>query len=180
VKRVLVIGCGGSGKTTVATEVARRLGLPLIHLDAEHFDEAWKPTDQEFFAARQHDLVAKPEWVIEGNYASTLPIRLAAADTLVILDMPVWVCLLGILQRRLRYRGGQHADGVFDRISLDFLRYIWNYRRLTRPRVRSLITRHGAHLRPVVLTSRRQANHWLGSIPADKAGVEPATPDGEH
>ena len=81
------------------------------------------------FAALQRDLVAAPRWIIDGNYASSLPIRLQAADTVIFLDLPGWACLWGILQRRLRHGGGQHqAIGVYDRITWDFARYILGYR----------------------------------------------------
>ncbi len=163
-KRVLVIGCGGSGKTVISRAIASRLGLPLIHLDAEHYDPQWHPLERELFAARQRQLVSGTQWVIEGNYAATLAIRLHAADTLVILDLPARTCVLGIVQRRLKYRGGQHADGVFDRVTWEFLRYVVNYRRRMRPRIEDLVAEHGSHLHPVVLVSRRRANRWLRTL----------------
>ncbi len=95
VKRVLVIGCGGSGKTVISRAIASRLGLPLIHLDAEYYDPEWHPLEPELFAARQRQLVSGTQWVIEGNYAATLGIRLHAADTLVILNLPARTCILG-------------------------------------------------------------------------------------
>ena len=93
--------------------------------------------------ALQRDLVAAPRWIIDGNYASTLPIRLQAADTVIFLDLPGWACLWGILQRRLRHGGGQHqAIGVYDRITWNFARYILGYRKTMAPRVRALIAEH--------------------------------------
>jgi adenylate kinase family enzyme len=165
VDRVVVIGNGGSGKTHLARRLATRLDLPLTHLDAEYYDDAWQPCPPEAFAARQRRLVARPRWVIEGNYAATLPIRLAAADTLVFLDLPAATCLAGIAQRRLRYRGGQHPDGVYDRITVRFLRYVAGYRRTMRPRIRQLVADHGRRVDVVVLTSRRQADRWLAALP---------------
>jgi len=107
--------------------------------------------------------------VIDGNYASTLPIRLAAADTVVFLDLPATTCLAGIVHRRLRQRGGQDkATGVYDRITWDFVRYVWNYRRSMRPRVLALIDQHAGHAQVTVLTSRRAARRWL--IAATAAG----------
>ena len=73
----------------------------------------WQPLAKEPFAALQRGLVAAPQWVIDGNYASSMPIRLEAADTVIFLDLPARACLWGIAQRRLRHRGGQHgAIGV--------------------------------------------------------------------
>lgn len=68
-----------------------------------------EPATQEKFAALQRDLVAQPWWLIEGNYAGTLPIRLTAADTVIFLDLPAITYLAGVAQRQWRYRGGQHA-----------------------------------------------------------------------
>jgi adenylate kinase family enzyme len=160
--RVAVIGCGGSGKTTVSRRLADRLNAPLTHLDAVYYDRDWNALPPEKFAARQAELVAEPRWVIDGNFASTLPIRLKRADTVIFLDVPPIVCLWGIVQRRYRYRGGQHVEqGVFDRIHWGFVRYIVGYRRTMRPRVRALIADHAAHANIVTVTSRRAARRYL-------------------
>jgi adenylate kinase family enzyme len=164
-EKVVVIGCGGSGKTYLATQVAAILDIPLTHLDGIYYDADWRELGQQEFAERQRDLVGEPRWLIEGNYASTLPIRLAAADTVIFLDLPALTCLLGILQRRWRYRGGQHAnDGVFDRITTSFVRYIWGYRRTMRPQVKHLIAEHAGHARTVTLTSRRQSPGFVRAL----------------
>lgn len=160
--RIAVIGCGGSGKTYVARRLAEHLNLPLTHLDGVYYDADWNPLPQDDFADRQRELVARPRWLIEGNYASTLPIRLASADTVIFLDLPAIACLAGILERRWRYRGGRHArDGVYDRISWSFVRYIWGYRKTMRPKVRELIAEHGANAQLITLTSRGDTARFL-------------------
>jgi adenylate kinase family enzyme len=165
VDRIAIIGCGGSGKSTVARQLARILDVPLVQLDAIYYDEHWTPLPGDDFAAQQEKLVTGERWIIEGNYASTLPIRLAAADTVIFLDLPAAACLWGIAQRRLRYRGGQHqADGVYDRITWNFIRYILDYRHTMRPRVRNLLQEHGPHVRLRTLTSRRQANRFIDRV----------------
>lgn len=161
VKRIAIIGCGGSGKSHLARQVGAALDLPVTHLDALYYDEAWNPLPKDQFAHLQRDLVAAPTWVIDGNYASSLPIRLAAADTVVFLDLPAATCLWGVAQRRLRQRGGQDkAIGVYDRITTDFLRYVRDYRRTMRPRVSALIDQHAGHADVVVLSSRRAIRRW--------------------
>jgi len=163
--RIAIIGCGGSGKSTVARKLARILDVPLVHLDAIYYDEHWTPLPKNEFAAQQEKLASGERWIIEGNYASSLPIRLTAADTVIFLDLPAAACLWGIVQRRWRYRGGQHqADGVYDRITWSFVRYILGYRHNMRPRVRSLLRDHGPHVRLITLTSRRHANRFLNRL----------------
>jgi adenylate kinase family enzyme len=161
-ERIAIVGCGGSGKSHLARVLGARLGITPIHLDAAYYDKGWKPLDQEAFAALQRHLVAAPRWIIDGNYASTLPIRLKAADTVIFLDLPGWACLWGIAQRRLRHGGGQHqAIGVYDRITWGFIRYILGYRKKMAPRVRALIASHAEHAQVTVLRSRAAVHSYL-------------------
>jgi adenylate kinase family enzyme len=167
-ERIAIIGCGGSGKSHLARVLGVRLGITPVHLDAAYYDKDWKPLDQEAFASLQRDLVAAPRWIIDGNYASTMPIRLEAADTVVFLDLPGWACLWGIAQRRLRHGGGQHqAIGVYDRITWDFIRYILGYRRKMAPRVRAMIAGHTGYAQVTVLRKRAAVRRYL----ADPATV---------
>jgi adenylate kinase family enzyme len=162
VERVAIVGCGGSGKTHLARDLARRLGLPLTHLDAIYYDAKWDALSREAFVEAQLRLVAEPRWIIEGNYASTLAVRLVAADSVIVMDLPARSCLLGVLQRRLLHRGGQHQElGVYDRITWSFIKYIVGYRREMLPRVRGLIRRHAPGATVVVLRSRREARRFL-------------------
>lgn len=166
--RIAIIGCGGSGKTHLANQLEVLFNLPLTHLDGVYYDADWEPLPQEEFAALQHQLVAGPRWLLEGNYAGTLPIRLARADTVIFLDLHATTCLTGILQRRWRYWGGQHAkDGIYDRITWDFIRYVCRYRTTMRPRVRALMDEHGGNARLVTLTSRRQTARFTAQLRAE-------------
>jgi adenylate kinase family enzyme len=168
-KRVALIGCGGSGKTFLSKQFAALIDAPVTHLDAVYYDDEWNTLPKEKFATIQEELVVAPSWVIEGNYAGTLPIRLRAADTVIFLDLPPAVCLWGIAQRRLRHGGGQHnATGVYDRITWNFIRYVWGYRKTMAPRVRTLIREHAADKTVHVVTSRRQARALLARMAAEQ------------
>lgn len=162
-ERIAIVGCGGSGKTHLARQLAEQLALPLTHLDAVYYDENWEKLPQEEFSMLQKGMVAEPRWIIEGNYAGTLPIRLEAADAVIVMDLPAHTCLFGILQRRLQHRGGQHkATGVYDRINWSFIRYVIGYRKSMLPRVHQLIAEHASPDTPiVVLRNRRVAQRFL-------------------
>jgi adenylate kinase family enzyme len=166
--RIAIIGCGGSGKTHLAHRMAVLLNLPRTHLDGIYYNADWNPLPHEDFATLQRDLVARPQWIIDGNYASTLPIRLATADTVIFLDLPAITCLTSVVRRRLRYRGGQHTqDGIYDRLTWNFIRYIWTYRTAMRPRIRQLLDQHGRHAQLIILTSRRQVTRFVSHLAAE-------------
>lgn len=166
-QRIAIMGCGGSGKTTIGRQLAGQLGTQITHLDAIYYDDQWNKMDADKFAAAQEELVAAQTWVIDGNYAGTLPIRLKRADTVIFLDLPALTCLRGIAQRRWRYRGGQHDNtGVYDRITWGFVKYVWGYRKDMAPRMRALIAEHAAHADVRIVTSRRAANRLLADLKA--------------
>jgi adenylate kinase family enzyme len=181
VDRIAIIGCGGSGKSHLSRSLGILLGITPVHLDGLYYDQDWKPLDREQFAALLRDLVSAPGWIIDGNYASSLPIRLQAADTVIFLDLSGRTCLWGIAQRRFRHRGGQHKDiGVYDRITWNFVRYILGYRRQMAPRVRKLIADHAGNAEVFVLRSRRAARDYLAAVSVQASPSARAVTVGEE
>jgi adenylate kinase family enzyme len=101
-RRVNVKGTSGSGKTTFAQELAERLGLPFVELDALHHGPNWTEATAEEFRARVGEAMdANPEgWVIDGNYEAKLANTLiGAADTIVWLDLPLRLKLRRVARR---------------------------------------------------------------------------------
>lgn len=161
-RRVAVVGCAGAGKSSFAAELGRRTGLPVVHLDHHYWHPGWVGTPREEWRAVQAELVAGDAWIIDGNYGSTLDLRFARADTVIWLAPSRWRCLAGVLRRRLSARGAAvQAPGCPERVTLDFLRWIWRYDRDARPVLDAALTRHREHLRIVQLTSRQQARAFL-------------------
>ncbi|SDM04459.1 hypothetical protein SAMN05421874_13672 [Nonomuraea maritima] len=166
--RVAVVGCGGSGKSHLARELGRLLGAPVVHLDAVYYDDEWNPLPKDAFEAVQRDLVAEPRWVIDGNHNSSLPIRLQACDTVVMMDVPTRAALWGIVSRRLRHGPGQHSAGVYNHLHWGFISYVATYRRRMRPQVLAKIDEFAAGKRVVFLTGRAHTRRWLRQVAAGR------------
>jgi adenylate kinase family enzyme len=169
-KRVAVIGSGGSGKSTFARELASRTGLPLVHLDRLFWQPGWVPTPDEQWRELQVALVRDDEWILDGNYSRTLDARLAAADTVFFFDTPTLLSVAGVLRRWARHHGrALQADGCPELVSLSFLLWVWRYRRRTRPRVLEQLRSHAGGARVVVVRSRRDATAALRALPSSTA-----------
>lgn len=135
-KRVLVIGSPGAGKSTFAVALAKRTGLDPIHLDKHYWRAGWIEPDAGEWAAEVERLTARDRWVMDGNYGGTLALRLRRADTVIWLDYSARVCLWRILRRAVRYRGRVRPDmaiGCPERMSWEFFSYTarfpWSGRR---------------------------------------------------
>jgi len=159
------VGCGGSGKSYLSLRLGALLGLPVTHLDDLYYDLDWNTLPAAEFAAVQEELVAGSAWVIDGNYNSTLSIRLRACDTVVLMDVSTLAALWGIVSRYLRHGGGHRGGGVHNRITWGFVVYVATYRRRMRPRVLAAIAEHARHAEVVRLTGRRHTERWLATIP---------------
>ncbi|QBI56109.1 topology modulation protein [Streptomonospora litoralis] len=169
-KKVAIVGCGGSGKSHLARALGQVLDAPATHLDAAFYDDEWNALPMDEFAQLQRELVSQPLWVIDGNYNSTLQIRLEACDTVVLMDVSTIAALYGIFSRQLRHGAGHKGNGVHNRVHWGVLTYVATYRRRMRPRVMAKIEEFAADRADVVLlTNRRQTRRWLREVAAEQA-----------
>ena len=169
-RRVAIVGAGGAGKSWLALDLGERLGIDPIHLDALYYDRRWQPTAPQRWEELQRELVAADTWIIDGNYRSTMEIRLAAADTIVFLDVATPRRLRRVVARRLKRRGPARPNLVgAERLTWAFLRYIATYNRTRRPDLLRLLARHADHSALHVVRSDADVQAFL-----DRADQRPS------
>jgi adenylate kinase family enzyme len=162
-KRAIVIGSGGAGKSTFARSLSGRTGLPVVHLDKLFWRPGWQPTPKEEWAEKVRLEIEKPEWIMDGNFGGTRLMRMQAADTIIFLDLPRWQCLWRIVKRRLTHSGRNRpdmAEGCNEKLDLEFIIWVWNYPKLSRARaLEEISSLKGKHL--VILRSQADINRFL-------------------
>lgn len=162
--KVLVIGSGGAGKSTLAAHLGERTGLPVVHLDALYWRAGWVETSKHEWTRTVEALVERDAWIMDGNYEGTLDLRLAACDTVVFLDTPRLVCLWRVIKRRVRFHRRTRPDmteGCGERLTWEFVRWIWTYPQERRPRLLEKLAAVADEKQVVVLTSPSEVERYL-------------------
>ena len=162
-ERICIIGCPGSGKSTLAARLAAQTGIPAVHLDQLFWQENWVQRTAAEFDELLAEALKQSRWIMDGNFARTLPLRLGFADTLVVYDLPKWRSLLGYFKRLRRYRGQSRPDmtpGCAEKLDWEFVGYILKFKRED---LRAL-QREFPDLTIIRLRSHRQAEDWLGQV----------------
>jgi adenylate kinase family enzyme len=149
-KRVLVIGSGGAGKSYLARELGSRLGLEVIHLDVHFWKPGWVETPANEWQAIVERLIARPSWVMDGNYGGTMAVRFQAVDTIIFLDISRWICLWRVFVRLVQDRGRKGSDlpeGCPESVDWEFTKWVWHYPSRERPTVLERLAAAGINKR---------------------------------
>lgn len=169
-QKVIVIGCSGSGKTTFCLALKKATNLPLIHLDFAHHQNIWDRNPVKAKIQKQNHiqrLLQEPEWIIDGNYQRTLHMRAEAADTIIFLDYPWWLCMWRALKRRWMYRNAQRPDMPTtwkEKISWELLKEILTYQKNRRPRILEILNKLKSKKRVIVFHNSDEANSFIESM----------------
>lgn len=102
-KKIIVIGCSGSGKTTFSRQLHDIIGIPVFHLDYYNFNDYGSSIDREDFIKIQNNIMSSENWIIDGNYFGTLELRISRADLVFFFDMPTDLCVKGAVERTHRF-----------------------------------------------------------------------------
>lgn len=162
-KRIMVIGCPGSGKSTFSRALHQKTGIPLYHLDMMYWNPDRTTVDRTVFRERLNTTLHKDEWIIDGNYGSTIELRLQACDTVIFLDFPLEVCLDGIRQRRGKPRSDMPWIENENEEDADFIGFIKSFNHQSRPKIIELLDEYSCK-DIYIFKSREQADTFLEHI----------------
>ncbi|MFO1445502.1 DNA topology modulation protein [Bacillus sp. Bva_UNVM-123] len=137
-KKIIIIGAGGAGKSTLAHKLGQILNIEVFHLDALFWKPNWTPTPQEEWESMTKQLLAKNSWIIDGNFGSTMDLRIQEADTIIFLDYSTIRCLYGVIKRRIQYHGKTRpdmGDKCPEKLDFEFIKWIAKYRKKKSPNI---------------------------------------------
>ena len=164
--RILIIGCGGAGKSTLARQLGEKLNLPVVHLDKLFWKPGWVESSKEEIDEKIRLELEKDRWIIDGNYNRTIPERIKYCDTVIYLDFSRFACLKGVCKRVITTYGTVRPDmgeGCPERIDFDFLKWIWNFNKKNRENYYRLLNETEG-VETIVLKNRRMVKRFLQSL----------------
>jgi adenylate kinase family enzyme len=168
-KRILILGSGGAGKSTLAARLGEILKLEVIHLDSYYWKPGWIETPREEWEKVVESLTKGDSWIIDGNYSRTLEQRLKECDTVIFLDRPRWVCFWRVLKRRVKYRNRKRpdmAEGCEEKLDLEFMHWIWRYPKRTTPKISRRLKESSGIKKIIWIKSQKEEEEFLTGIGA--------------
>lgn len=161
-KKVLILGCAGSGKSTFARKLKNIINVPVYHLDM-----IWHKPDKttvtfEEFDNKLYEILKKDEWIIDGNYQRTIEIRLKECDSIFLLDYPLEVCFEGAASRI----GKKREDLPFLEEEMDegLKNHIINFSKNKLPNLYRLVEKYSKEKDVNIFKSRQEANEYLNKL----------------
>ena len=160
-KKIIVIGCPGSGKSRFSKELNAKTDIPLFHLDMMYWNADKTIVEKSVFLKRLENVISEKEWIIDGNYASTMELRISVCDTVFFLDYPTEVCLDGVKERHGKPRSDmpwiEHEEDS------EFIKFIENFNKSQRPDILALLDKY-SNKNIVIFKSREEADNFIEHI----------------
>ena len=164
-KKILVIGGNGSGKSIFSQKLGEKTGLPVVHLDKIWWRGHWEYISREEFDEKLGAELQKDEWIIDGNFERTLESRLQFCDTVFYFDFSTIQCLFGITERILNNYGKTRADmgeNCPERFDFEFYKAILRFNKKNRPKTKALLEKYKPNV--IVFKNRKQAEEFLKNV----------------
>lgn len=161
-KKVIVIGCPGSGKTTFAEKLNKCTGLPLYYLDTIWHKPDKTHISRDEFDERIREIFNTHEWIIDGNYNRTIEMRLQHCDTVFFFDLPTDVCLQGAKERL--GKGRYDLPWIEKELDPEFEGFIKEFAEKSLPKIYNLIEKYKAEKDVAIFKSREEADNYINYV----------------
>ncbi|GAA0384824.1 AAA family ATPase [Paenibacillus motobuensis] len=166
-KRVLVIGCPGSGKSTFSSRLSKESDIPVIHLDSIYWKPGWISCSNQEFDEILRDLLLQETYIMDGNYSRTIDFRISFADTVYFFDFSRYLCLYRVIKRRIlnhgkttEYMGKDCPEGI----DYEFIKSVWNFRKNQRMRIIKVLEKHEGSKDIVIFRNPKEVNNYFKSF----------------
>ncbi|MGL5417685.1 MAG: adenylate kinase [Clostridium sp.] len=160
-RKVIVIGCPGSGKSTFSKKLHKAIGIPLFHLDMLYWNSDKTVVEKNIFEERLKNILVQEEWIIDGNYGTTMELRLQACDTVFFLDYAVNVCLEGIEKRKGKARTDiPWIEEMDDEKDEEFISFIKNYNSIDRLVIMNFLDKYNMK-NIIIFKNRKDSQEYL-------------------
>ena len=167
-RRIIVVGSQGSGKTSLALSLGRKLGLPVVHLDVLYWRPGWKPSDKASFRANVTEAIAGDAWIVDGSFSDlAFDLTIARADILVVIDRPRWLCQWRILWRSAFNRDTRRPDlpeGCPEQFDWKLMQEAWRYDTERVPVIEAERLQYGPDVPVLRLRRDRDIQGFLDSV----------------
>ncbi|MBP6985206.1 MAG: hypothetical protein KBB83_01290 [Alphaproteobacteria bacterium] len=166
-KNILIVGCSGGGKSTLAEHLSEMTGLRVIYMDHIYWKPGWDLRSQEDITALITKEIQKDGWICEGNNAQTFHLRVPKARMLIWLDLPRRTCLWRVIKRTIKYYGKTRENspqGCPERFDWDFFKWIWNYNKVSHPKLEKLYHETEGQLERYHLRSAQEVDQFIKAM----------------
>ena len=157
-KKIIVIGCPGSGKSTLSRKLHNITEIPLYHLDMMFWNEDKTTVEKSVFVKRLSEVLTKDSWIIDGNFSSTMECRMNECDTVIFLDYPTDVCLDGVEKRRGKPR--DDIPWIETEEDEEFTEFIKTFNVSRKPAILALLDKY-KEKNILIFKSREEADRFL-------------------
>lgn len=159
-KKIIIIGSCGAGKSTVSKRISKKFNLPLINLDQLYWKPGWTRTPREEWRKKVEDLARKDKWVMEGNYQNTFDIRFPACDAVIFLDVNRFVCFWRIWKRRILKNRFDKLNKCNEKINFQFMKWVlWDFPRKGRKKINYFLKKSNKKL--IILKTDKDISNFL-------------------
>jgi adenylate kinase family enzyme len=165
-KKILVIGSSGAGKSTFSRRLGEKTGLKVIHLDVLYWKPNWTESPKDEWKETVENALEGDEWIMDGNYSGTMEMRIKSCDTVIFLDFPRVLCVYRILKRVVLYRKGKRpdmAEGCNEQFDWEFTKWVWNFPTRTKPLVEAILKEVENEKTIIRLKSRKEVEDFFAN-----------------